>query len=84
MPEILDYHNLNRIQAIRSLSTKEIFVKNERVKKSFIGYKIHLDSYGYPYSFFPLTDGPITASLVGDMADLLVLKGNFERAKNFV
>lgn len=82
MPELATIRH-NEILRIKSLSPEAIFQKTRRVKESFIGWPIHLGLDGYPYSLFPLTDGPIDATLVEDMADLIIhadKRNNFEKA----
>lgn len=81
MPELAMRHD--EILRIKSLSPETIFQKTCRVKESFIGWPIHKGLDGYPYSLFPLTDGPINPTLVEDMADLIIYsdkRNNFERA----
>lgn len=81
MSEIARRHS--EILRIKSLSPEAIFQKTRRVKESFIDWPIHKGLDGYPYSLFPLTDGPIDPSLVEDMADLIIhsdKRNNFEKA----
>lgn len=83
MSETFNPHQrLNRIQEIKSLSPEIMSAKLKRVKESFVGLPIRKGLDGYPYSLFPLTDGPISPSLVEDMADLFIYydPGNFEKA----
>jgi len=81
MIEGVGHHNrLSTIQEIKSLSPEAVLEKTQRVRESFIGIPIHKGLDGYPYSPFPLTDGPIHPTLVEDMADLLIYHGNFEGA----
>jgi len=82
MPEIAGRHN--EILQIKSLSPEIIRQKTERVKTSFIGKPIFMinnkEGEPYPYVPFTLTDScpPIKASLIEDMADLLIWHGNFD------
>jgi len=81
MSELARRHS--EILRIKSLSPEAILQKTQRVKESFIGWPIHKGLDGYPYSLFPLTDGPIDPSLVEDMADLIIhsdKRNNFEKA----
>ena len=66
------------IKEIKSLSPQVLFDKTQKVRSSFIGHKITSGLDGYPYSLFPLADGPIEAELVEDMADLIVYYGDFK------
>ena len=81
MLEGYNYHRLNTIQEIKSLSSEEILAKTKRVRESFIGIPIYKGLDGYPYSNFRLTDfsPPMNASLVEDMADLIIYRGNWEK-----
>ncbi len=50
----------------------------KRIKNQFVGIPVQIDSEGYPYSLFSLTDcvPPIEPALIEDMANLIVRKIN--------
>jgi adenine phosphoribosyltransferase len=81
MSELLK-HTDNILQ-IKSFAPETIRIKTERVRESFIGKQIFMihntDGEPYPYVPLTLTDScpPTEASLIEDMADLLIFQGNF-------
>lgn len=80
------YHRLESIKQIKRLSPEEIFKKTQRVRETFIGIPIFEGLDGYPYSNFTLTDfsPPMDATLVENMADLLIFYGNWDKITKIV
>jgi adenine/guanine phosphoribosyltransferase-like PRPP-binding protein len=70
------------LKIIRKMDPESLRQKLERVAATFIHIPIHNNpQLSYPYSFFTLTDfiPVMPASLVEDMADLMVYYGDIER-----
>ncbi|MDD3647380.1 MAG: phosphoribosyltransferase family protein [Candidatus Dojkabacteria bacterium] len=59
--------------------TGDYYEKLTRIKKSFLNIPVVPGSNGYPYVLLSLTDSvpPMDPDLIEDMADLLVLEGDF-------
>ena len=82
MSELARRHN--EILRIKSLSPRIIEAKIRRVKESFIGWPIYGGREKYPYSLFPLTDGPIDPMLTKDIADIIIHSDNFEMVDRLI
>ncbi|MBU0975749.1 MAG: phosphoribosyltransferase family protein [Patescibacteria group bacterium] len=63
----------------KKLTKEEYGLKLARIKRSFLDIPIINGSNGYPYVLLSLTDSvpPMDPTLLEDMADLLVMEGDF-------